>query len=298
MIKDFRIKTDHKGRGYKYNRTYVKKSHANFIPFSKGSYVSKWDDDYWHGNKKVDNYIVRFLLKNVGKNIDEVFKKFSKLGFRNFKEVYSVWNNHVKQEHSYAYDLERWGKIIGFYIDENNILCYNKWNKHDYKKYVKFTYEQLDWNNARKIPIFGKVREKPNGDLINVAKSVRYINDFYVIYKGEILLLPVYHVPCGEIQNWKAYKVGTLGYQHNQKYNEIFERVYINLRKGYRFISSNWYDYYPGEERIVNNDGSYEYVKKDIIGNLGYGNLNFHIIITQAEKEYEKVMFKKRISEN
>lgn len=297
MIKDFRIKTDNRGRGYKYNRTYVKKNQANFIPFSKGSYVSKWDDDYWHGNKKVDNYIIRFLMKNVGKNLDEVFNKFSKLGFRNLKETYSKWDEYIEQEHSYAWDLERWGRIIGFYADENNILCHNKWNKHDYKEYVHFTSEQLDWNDTREIPIFGKVREEPNGDLIGTAKRVRYINDFYVIYKGEILLLPVYHVPYGEIESWGVHKVGTLQYQHNQRYNNTFKRVHIPLRKGYKFVSSNWYDYYSGQERVVNDDGKYEYIKKDVIGNLGYGDLHFHIIIAQAEKEYEKVMFKKRISE-
>ena len=46
MIKSFKIKTNCKGCGYKYNRAYVKKNHAKFIPFSKGSYISKWDDDH------------------------------------------------------------------------------------------------------------------------------------------------------------------------------------------------------------------------------------------------------------
>lgn len=297
MIKNFKIKTNYKGREYKYDRTYVKKNQANFIPFSKGSYVSKWND-YWHRNKKVDKYIVRFLMKNVGENIDEVFNRFSKLGFKNLKEIYSKWDEYIEQEHSYVWDLEKWGRIIGFYADENNILCYNEWNKHDYKKYVYFTSEQLKWNDTREIPIFGKVREEPNGDLIGTAKRVRYINNFYIEYKGEILLLPVYHVPCGKIESYEAHKVGTSQYQHNQRYENVFKRIYIHLVKGYKFISSNWYDYYSGQERVVNDDGSCEHIKKNIIGNLGYGDLDFHIIIAQAEKEYEKIMFKKRISED
>lgn len=298
MIKSFKIKTNCKGCGYKYNRAYVKKNHAKFIPFSKGSYISKWDDEYWYFNKKINNYIERFLLKNVGKNVDEVFNKFSKLHFRTTKEISDKWDEYVKSIHSYSWDLYRYGKIFGFYVNEYNILCYNKWNKRDYEEYIQFTYKQLNWNETRKIPIFGKVRESPNGELIGIAKRVRYINDFYVIYKGEVIKLPVYHVPYGEKHSWDSNRVGTFDYRHNQKYEETFKRVYIPLKKGYKHVSCNWYDYYSGEKKIINEDGSYEYIKKDIIGNLGYGTLDFHIIIAQAEKEYEKIMFKKRISED
>lgn len=35
MIKSFKIKTNCKGCGYKYNRAYVKKNHAKFIPLVK-----------------------------------------------------------------------------------------------------------------------------------------------------------------------------------------------------------------------------------------------------------------------
>ena len=237
-------------------------------------------------------------MKNVGKNADEVFNKFSKLHFRNTKEISDKWDEYVKSIHSYSWDLYRYGKIFGFYVNEYNILCYNKWNKRDYKEYIQFTYKQLNWNETREIPIFGKVRESPNGELIGIAKRVRYINDFYVIYKGEVIKLPVYHVPYGEKHSWDSNRVGTFDYRHNQKYEETFKRVYIPLKKGYKHVSCNWYDYYSGEKKIINEDGSYEYIKKDIIGNLGYGTLDFHIIIAQAEKEYEKIMFKKRISED
>lgn len=295
-MKNFKLKTYNKGCTYKFNRNYVKRNHSNFIPFGKGSYISKWDDDYWHGNKKLNNYIKRFLLKNLGKNSDEVFKDFCNLGFKNTKEASLKWDEYVKQEHDYSYDLARYGKIYGFYVDENNSLCYNKWNKYENGNYVKFTYEQLKWNADAEIPQFGKVRETPNGDLIGIAKNVRYVNDFYVIYKGVVLKLPVYHVPCGEIDNWKAHKDGTLGFKHNQRYKETFQRILIPLKKGYRYISVDWYDYYPGKVKVINEDGTYGYVNKEVIGNLGYGKLDFHIIINQAEKEYEKVMFQKRIS--
>lgn len=296
MIKSFKIKTDHKGRGYKYNRTYVNKNDANFISFSKGSYISKWDDDYWHGNKKINNYIERFLLKNVGNNIDDVFFKFSKLSFRNQKEMYHKWQEYIRQEHNYSWDLLKWGTIYGFYVDKNNILCHNKWNKNAYKEFVQFSIKQLEWNETRKIPNFGKVRETPLGNFIGSARSAKYINDFYVIYKGEILLLPVYHIPFGEVHNLRSERVGTTDYKHNKKFNEHFKHVYVHLKVGYRSFPNDWYDYYSGKEKVVNENGTYDYVDKSIIGNLGYRKLNPHIIISQAEKEYEKIMFQKRIS--
>lgn len=293
MIKKFKIKTNYKGREYKYNRTYVKKSQSNFIPFSKGSYVSKWEDDYWHKNKKIDNYLKRFFIKNVGKNIDEVLDKFSKLNFRDAKEMYSKWNEYVKEKHVYIQDIEKWGRFVGFYVDENNILCYNKRNKHNSSdEYVRFTYEQLNWNETRNIPIFGKVREEPRGDLIGIAKKYRYVNDFYVSYKDCVIKLPVYHVSYGERLSFKSNRIGTHDYYHNKNYKENFRSILIPVKKGFLKISSNWYDYYPGKEKIINDDGSYEYVKKDIIGNLGYGLLNFHIMVGQAEKEYEKILIR------
>lgn len=296
MMKNFKIKTNHKGRGYKYNRVYVKKNNTNFIPFSKGSYISKWDDDYWHGNKKINNYIERFLLKNVGNNIDDVFFKFSKLDFRNQKEMYHKWQQYIKQEHTYSWDLFKWGKIYGFYVDKDNILCYNKWNKNEYKEFINVPIKQLEWNENRKIPNFGKVRETPLGNFIGSARSARYINDFYIIYKGEILLLPVYHIPCGEIHSLRSERVGTKEYKHNQKFNECFKHVCIHFKNGCGSFSNDWYDYYSGKEMVVDTDGTRSYVNKTIIGNLGYRKLNPHIIISQAEKEYEKVMFQKRIS--
>ena len=55
MKKSFKINTNFKCCVYKYTRAYVKKNHAKFIPFSKGSYISKWDDEYWYFNKKINN---------------------------------------------------------------------------------------------------------------------------------------------------------------------------------------------------------------------------------------------------
>lgn len=291
MIKNFKIKNDTRGKEYKFDRAYVKTLEDSFIPFRKGSYVNKYDDDYYHGNKKINNYLERFLFKQVGKDANDIFKKFYNLGFRNHKEAFDMWDEHIESNNSCSRDLLKWGEIYGFYIDENNILRYNKWSKRSGKQYVSFTDEQLKWNNTREIKSFGKVKNNPTGNIIGSANTVKYLSDFYVIYKDEVLKLPVYNIPF----YYDGFcKIGSYNYIRNTNIEEKYHPISIPNKKSYLSLFDDWYGYYPGKKRIVNEDNSVSYVNTDVVGNIGYGKLHPHIIIAQAEKEYEKIMFEKR----
>lgn len=97
---------------FKYDRHYVAKHYreVSYLPFSRGSkrYMYMfWDE---HPNITLFCYLSRYFEKQVGKNAEEVFHDFSKLGWKSSAEMYCYWDGYVD------------GKPYGYYVDESNRL--------------------------------------------------------------------------------------------------------------------------------------------------------------------------------
>lgn len=97
---------------FKYDRRYVAKHYSDVsrLPFSRGSKRSCymcWDE---HPNLRLYTYLRRYFPKQVGRETDDVFRDFCKLGWKTSQEMYYYWDCYVD------------GKKYGYYSDESHRL--------------------------------------------------------------------------------------------------------------------------------------------------------------------------------
>lgn len=270
-------------RGDKYDRTFVRKSEATFLPFSKTSKSDKWGYEYWYEDKKLKRYVCKLIRKYVGKTYEEFMDKYIHLGWKHRERAYTILDSYLQT----SVDKERYGRIIKyFYLDENDIIRENeRYCYRNRKQKPNFTQEQLKHNDSVKIPEYGDVEKYGGYEYPYPYKYASYtrngmtpIGKFYVTYKGEILLLPVYHLPRIP-GNYRG---------NERKFAEFGERykpidIYtpagkVNLIHNRTYIVS--YD--------VTDTITGETVTKYKTLNKGYGNLNTYIIVEQAEAELRK----------
>ncbi|MBO4851470.1 MAG: hypothetical protein J5529_11320, partial [Prevotella sp.] len=88
------LRTRSKRYCLKYDRTYVTRHYgdATHAPIKRGC------SDEWGktcDNRRLHNYVYRFLLKSVGEKLDVVFHEFKKLGWKNSREMYHYWECYM-----------------------------------------------------------------------------------------------------------------------------------------------------------------------------------------------------------
>ena len=197
----------------KYDRKYVAHhfGDARHLPFSRGN-----SGDYhacWF-SCKMENYIERFLLKHVGMDADMVFHQFSKLGWRNTRDMYKMWRRHVAP----------WYR---FYVSEEGILK-DGWHGDDAVEQPeeseesliteKLTPSQMLHNSKVEVPSI-----KCCEHMLRNGIYAGRMGKFYVEYEGRVILCQVYHVVCRDSRQWslveKDYsKVSILGSRRNMRW--------------------------------------------------------------------------------
>lgn len=248
-----------------YNRAFVKKIEGNKLSFGRSSYSRYSDWDYSKSRKSV-NYLIRFLTKNLGKPIGDVYKHFCKMKFVSSEARRSLWNDLVYS------DRRKASRFHYFYYDENGNLASDKFKQVSKKEEKsQFTQEHSKWNKTRYLPKYGKAYTAPKGNymavLIGHMRGYRYVNKFYVEIGDEVIKLPVYHVPYFDSF-------------HNEEFIKI---PGIRIGNNYYGINDNYYDYY--NERVYRHEDektNIDYCLK--YGNLGYGRLNLVVRKVHIEK--------------
>ena len=100
---------------YKYDRNYVAnhQGDVSFLPFSRGSRRIMWM--WWdeHPNLFLYCYLSSFFRKHIGKNVDEVFREFTHLGWKHSYDMYFYWDEYVSPR-----------RYFGYFVDESGNLGY------------------------------------------------------------------------------------------------------------------------------------------------------------------------------
>ena len=101
---------------YKYDRNYVAKCEEEIthLPFSRGSRRCMWM--FWdeHPNLFLYCYLSSFFRKRIGKNVDDVFREFTHLGWKHSYDMYFYWNDYMSPHRRYSL----------YFIDDNgNLAC-------------------------------------------------------------------------------------------------------------------------------------------------------------------------------
>ena len=292
------------GSSYKYDRVWVKKhfADATHVSFGRGSMLDKYDDYYWRTDRRIDNYVRKFLTKHIGENADKVYSKFVSLGFKEAGcEPERKWEQFVYGNTSLRlWRYRNWGDY--FYVEEDGTLAYEPSTRHtSSKRLTGFTREQLRHNETQRIPNYGKVAKYPLGKSGErtpdgsglTMRGMRTLGKFYVGYEGEVLLLPVYILPRSikgvERPDW----------WYNNRWNctkREAEEFTVNFRK-VNIYGTEGKPLWP----VHNYPVEVEYNVMDDYGNVigtetevedyGYGLLETFILTAQAENELRKKRF-------
>ena len=78
-----------------YDRHYVAKYSTGVenVAFSRGS-ICDWDRR-WEANKRTNIYLRRWFEKQAGRDLEDVFHEFSRMGWKNSRTMYYYWDSFV-----------------------------------------------------------------------------------------------------------------------------------------------------------------------------------------------------------
>lgn len=98
---------------FKYDRNYVAAHYGdiNHVPFSCGSRRMGFFCWYEHPNDRLWAYLNRYMVKQVGRKLDDVFHDFSMLGWKCTAEMYHYWTGFVG------------GRIRHYHADADGYMC-------------------------------------------------------------------------------------------------------------------------------------------------------------------------------
>ena len=208
-----------------------KKRHGSHNKCSRGSEFPRENMDYYEGThlgmskhlNRRGSHIINMGWDNGGYLKDNVLLPliFAHVGkpYKELTKAYYAKTKRLREQHKkvgidnlewYFQNFHHWCRQ--FYIDDEGIVRTNSsWNLHN-----KFTNAQLRHNRDQEIPQYGKVCENyrdisvyyPKEDFSLISKEPVFMGNFYCDIKGEILLLPVYHVPyfkeCENDSDWRC----------------------------------------------------------------------------------------------
>lgn len=122
--KKFKTYPDDTNESVRYCRNYVKNripEEVTHLPFSRSSYDDLWLDD-WKLRRKIECYIIRFLEKNVGKPISEVWEKFIRMGWESHIHMHEEWERNI----SYKPLPERWPRRTPFVVEDGILTLHRR----------------------------------------------------------------------------------------------------------------------------------------------------------------------------
>lgn len=151
---------------YKYDRNYVANhwGDADIIPFSRGSWRSKWVETYEHPNRFLRHYLERYFCKQVGRNVDDVFREFCKFGWNHMYDMYFYWEQFVDPDYPQTcYQIDNNGlltqpckpvkhkhlcdwNISGLFDDDEDDEYYKPIPKRPRASEKRLTRKQLEYN--------------------------------------------------------------------------------------------------------------------------------------------------------
>lgn len=135
---------------YKYDRRYVASHYgdANHVPFNCGCRRAArmhWDEN---PNIRLWGYLTRFMHKQIGRKIDDVFSEFSKLGWKTTDEMFYYWSGFTKSRRSEYYaDKNGYMRFVPYSpyrIDDWYSFDWDYWDDSDH---VDEDDEEVDDNN-------------------------------------------------------------------------------------------------------------------------------------------------------
>lgn len=130
---------------YKYNRYYVASHYgdANHVPFNCGCRRAMrmfWDEN---PNVRLWGYLNRFMYKQRGRKMDDVFSEFSKLGWKATDAMYYYWSGFTKsRRREYFADKDGYMRFIPYSRYRGDIWSYDDWE--DWKDFDDYDEEEDD----------------------------------------------------------------------------------------------------------------------------------------------------------
>lgn len=271
----------------RYNRSYVNKSSAKKLSFSRCSYIDGFAEyTIFDLNKKKLNKLIRKLNKFIGSSYNEAIdflkESFAKeTDFNYFMRHFFVKPGNIFVNHKY-------------YCDKNGCLAYYNILKRKNEEIKAFSKDQLIFNRKAKINSVGKVYNEYRGidDRSSDYYKIKYIGKFYVYANGEVSLKKVYHVPFLE-ERWHSLNNCTLDINgvHSKSYNGEDVLLYRKGTVDYNRFKVASFDFIP--VRIYTDYGEVEYhshyyeskeytdnktgKKYEKVLDLGFGRLNLAI---------------------
>ena len=257
----------------KYDRNYVINHYADVthLPFSRTSACEKGRRE----DKCLTRYLKRWLKKQVGKSVDDVFHDFKHLGWNNTCDMYYYWERYVHiNDHWWDY-----------YTDENG--CLTEWTRdkietspeeedededgEEFKHKAKrpkasdkrLTRKHLEYNDSVKVPDMG-VRNSHDA-------HPELMGEFYIEHHHKVIKCPVYHIKYPLNPEYKTFS----GYGSYYTWSNTFWYDYVPVKiKGLyyeelKYIQHHW------ESKVVTKLNTKEQIlEAEIIHkDIGYGEL-------------------------
>lgn len=167
----------------RFNRSFIKNRlmGVKHVSTSKSSYSDKYEE--WpNREKKLFNYLDRWLEKHIGQDYNEVLDAFSHLDWKSDQDYHPYWKVLVERAYS------KYGR------DDENLLCKRRKIKNDY--FSPLTDEEKVWNDKIEVPDYGIIMKKSQEywtlEPINGYNGLLYLNKFYIAFGDKSVSLPVY----------------------------------------------------------------------------------------------------------
>ena len=168
----------------RFNRSFIKNKQkaVKHVSMSKSSYSDLYEEWWPNREKKLFNYLDRWLETHVGQDYNKVLEEFSHLDWKNGQDYYPYWK--VLVERSYS----KYGR------DDENLLYKRKKIKKDYSS--PLTDEEKVWNDKAEVPDYGIImkRSQEYWTLVPIrgCNGLLYLNKFYIAFGDKSVSLPVY----------------------------------------------------------------------------------------------------------
>lgn len=134
---------------FKYDRYYVAAHYGdiNHVPFSCGSRRVGFFFWYEHPNARLWTYLNRYMGKQIGRKLDDVFHDFSQLGWKRTNEMYHYWTGFVGDQ------------FQQYHADADGYMCAVP-SSGD----ISFDDDWDDWDNDENDEYLMKYAQKPSSE--------------------------------------------------------------------------------------------------------------------------------------
>ena len=189
------------GRKEKFDRNYVARRYGDVcrLPFSRGSKGLYGDDGPSTIDDKAEKYLPKYIYKQIGRQADDVFHDYARIGWNNTHDMFNFWKYAIIQdEPEYFYHVDDEGRLrMPTWHEE----CDNISGEADTEEeadearpkpvrrcasHKRLCRCHLEHNEAVRVPATDRIQ---SGDA-----TPELMGTFYVEYQHKVLKLPVYHL--------------------------------------------------------------------------------------------------------